>query len=240
MTASVVLAALAAWLAVDDPRGRVRRLRGGTAGGHPPSRRDAASGPGTAVVSAVLAGCGVAVFVTGPLRLPAGLAAAVALHRWMRQHRPAAEVRDEQRARAALPLALDLLGGCLRAGLPLPDAVDAALEAVDEALTRRLTPVRTAMTLGAGPAEAWQVVADDAVLGPVAVALTRTTASGAPPADVLGALAARVRVAEQARAQQAARAVGVWATLPLVLCFLPAFVLVGVVPVAWGLLRGLL
>jgi len=52
---------------------------------------------------------------------------------------------------------------------------------------------------------------------------------------VLGTIAAAGRRARQVAAQAAARRAGVLAVGPLGLCFLPAFVLVGVVPLVAGL-----
>ena len=53
-------------------------------------------------------------------------------------------------------------------------------------------------------------------------------------------MAADVRAEYRSAAEQAARRVGVLAVAPLGLCFLPAFVLLGVVPVVVGLAGPLL
>ncbi|MCU1692975.1 MAG: hypothetical protein JWM64_2066, partial [Frankiales bacterium] len=53
-------------------------------------------------------------------------------------------------------------------------------------------------------------------------------------------LAAEARASATARAEQRARRAGVLAVAPLGLCFLPAFVLLGVVPVVVGLAGPLL
>jgi hypothetical protein len=53
-------------------------------------------------------------------------------------------------------------------------------------------------------------------------------------------LAAEVRAERRSAAEQAARRVGVLAVAPLGLCFLPAFLLLGVVPVVVGLAGPLL
>lgn len=54
-------------------------------------------------------------------------------------------------------------------------------------------------------------------------------------ADVLTRLADDAREASRTNAVSAARKVGVKAVAPLGLCFLPAFVLLGIIPVIAGL-----
>ena len=63
---------------------------------------------------------------------------------------------------------------------------------------------------------------------------------GAPVAAAVSRLAAEVRAEGRGAAEQAARRVGVLAVAPLGLSFLPAFVLLGVVPVVVGLAGPLL
>lgn len=72
---------------------------------------------------------------------------------------------------------------------------------------------------------------DDTVWGAVARDLARCAESGAAVAEVLEVHAAEARALRRARREMAARTVGVRSVLPLVCCFLPAFILVGVVPI---------
>jgi pilus assembly protein TadC len=58
--------------------------------------------------------------------------------------------------------------------------------------------------------------------------------SGAALADVLNRVAADLRRDLRAQAETAAAHASVKAVLPLGLCFLPAFLLIGVVPVVAG------
>jgi hypothetical protein len=69
----------------------------------------------------------------------------------------------------------------------------------------------------------------------------RAAASAAGPAAApeISRAAERLRMRGNAEAQRRIARAGVWVVLPLGLCFLPAFVLVGVVPVAVGLLQHL-
>ena len=70
--------------------------------------------------------------------------------------------------------------------------------------------------------------------------MVRSAASGAPLAGVLARVAEDLRRDRQQVVEVAARAAGVRAVAPLGACFLPAFVLVGVVPVVVSLATGLL
>ncbi|MCA1721019.1 MAG: type II secretion system F family protein, partial [Actinobacteria bacterium] len=75
----------------------------------------------------------------------------------------------------------------------------------------------------------------DDPLAPAARLLARAAEGGAPVADTVARLAQDARAVARAAGEQAARRVGVLVVAPLGLCFLPAFVLLGVVPVVLGL-----
>lgn len=155
----------------------------------------------------------------------------VAVHR-----REPAEVR-RRRARMAedLPFAADLVVACLRAGQPLTGAVEIAAAAVRGPLGERLSWVAAQLRLGADPETAWTALAAEPPLSALARTMIRAARSGAPVADVLLRLADDTRLAARAASHAAARKVGVQAVAPLGLCFLPAFVFLGIVPVVAGL-----
>jgi hypothetical protein len=71
-------------------------------------------------------------------------------------------------------------------------------------------------------------------------AVARSGATGAPLARTVREVAADERARQRAALEERARAVGVRAVAPLAVCFLPAFVLVGVVPVVVGIARAVL
>lgn len=154
-----------------------------------------------------------------------------------------AAVREEREELAAdLPLALDLLAACLTGGAALPEAVRAVAEAVPGACGMRLVRVAAALEVGRSPAEAWSALAlpGDELAGAAARALARAGEGGAPVAGAVVRLAEQARDGARARGEQAAERAGVLAVGPLGLCFLPAFVLLGVVPVVAGLVGPLL
>lgn len=137
----------------------------------------------------------------------------------------------------SLGLCLDLVAAALRSGQPVPAALALAAPAAGPEVGAELGQVARLLRLGAEPAEAWRGVAEDGPLGPVAQAACRSADSGIRLArgleQVAGEVRAEIRAAAQARAQRA----GVLAMAPLGLCFLPAFVCLGVVPVVVGIAR---
>ena len=70
--------------------------------------------------------------------------------------------------------------------------------------------------------------------------MARAGEGGAPVAAAVARLAAEAREQARGRGVRRAERAGVLAVAPLGLCFLPAFVLLGVVPVVAGLVGPLL
>jgi pilus assembly protein TadC len=103
--------------------------------------------------------------------------------------------------------------------------------------------VAAALEVGTPPDRAWAALSgghDDDPLAAAARALARAAEGGAPVAAAVSRLADDARRRARADGEAAARRVGVVAVAPLGLCFLPAFVLLGVVPVVAGLAGPLL
>jgi pilus assembly protein TadC len=132
-------------------------------------------------------------------------------------------------------IVIDLVAGCLDAGATLPDALDAAGLTSDGLLRHRCVTMALALRRGATGAEAWQSWLDDPSLAGFARTAARTSHTGAAAAADFRRTAARLRAQRRARAQQRVRQASVWLVVPLGLCFLPAFVLVAVVPIVVGL-----
>ncbi|MFD1937170.1 type II secretion system F family protein [Nonomuraea mangrovi] len=200
--------------------------------GRGPDRRAVMSGCGIAVIVALLLG-GLSGVMAG---LVVGSAATVLVHR-----KAAHQSRgDRERIAADLPFATDLMVACLQAGQPVSAATEIAAAAVGGPLGQRLAWVSGQLRLGADPEPAWMVLAREPSMGPLARAMSRAAQSGAPIADVLTRLADDARQASRTACLAAARKVGVQAVAPLGLCFLPAFVLLGIIPVVAGLATGVL
>ncbi|MFC0526744.1 type II secretion system F family protein [Phytohabitans kaempferiae] len=191
-------------------------------------------------LAAGLGGFAVALFVGGVLGLAVGAAVAVVLDRQLRRLEPP-EVRARRlREVADLPLAADLMAAGLRAGAPVDRAAAAVAEAIGGPLGERLARVARSLRLGAEPAEAWAHVTTVASAGRMAQAAVRSSASGAALAGALTRLADDLRADRAVASEAAARRAGVLIVLPLGLCFLPAFILAGLVPVLVAVLRDVL
>ena len=78
---------------------------------------------------------------------------------------------------------------------------------------------------------------EDTELGPISSVMRRSAATGAPAALLLCGLANDLRAELRATALSDARRLGVRAAGPLGLCFLPAFILIGVVPLVLSLIH---
>lgn len=155
---------------------------------------------------------------------------------WVIAGREAAATRATRAAEtAALPGAADLLAICLTAGGSPVDSLRLVAEAVGPPLQSRLEQVSAALSLGADADGAWASADDNDPLVALRRAYARASATGAPLADTVAGVAEDQRQRRRWTAQAAARRAGVLAVGPLVLCFLPAFVLLGVVPIVVGI-----
>lgn len=191
--------------------------------------------PGPPRLAAAALGVAVVLVVGGPLGLFAGAAAFLGTDRAVRTLEPATVRRRSEHRAAELPLVLDLLAVCLRAGTPLVTALETVASALPGALSAELALVAGLQRLGSAPEAAWADLADDPDLGPVARAVARSVESGARLATAFERLAADRRSALAAAGDARARRAGVIAMAPLGLCFLPAFVSLGIVPIVLSL-----
>lgn len=138
-----------------------------------------------------------------------------------------------------LPDCVDLLAALLRAGLTDTEALSLVIGATTGPLNADLHRVEHLRRLGAGPQQAWRAVADDPQLVDLAAAMARHAETGSSVAGLLDRVAADARRDFFTHAQAAARAAAVRAVIPLAACFLPSFVLLGVVPIVASLFSGL-
>jgi pilus assembly protein TadC len=134
----------------------------------------------------------------------------------------------------------DLIAACLAAGSDPVDAVDLAAQARPGAAGDRLLVAVGAIRAGSDPATTWRGLDDTPGLAAVGRALARSAESGTAIAPAVAAAARAGRRSGQLAADAALARLGVLAALPLGLCFLPAFVCLGVVPVVLDLGAGLL
>lgn len=129
----------------------------------------------------------------------------------------------------------DLLSSLLSSGVDVISSVQIVSTAVPEPASTTLTAVSAALRLGCPPADAWGSLGERSPWAPVAEAMARSARSGSPLSDVLSGVADDLRLARTRDVQVAARGAGVRAVGPLAACFLPAYLLLGVVPVVASL-----
>jgi hypothetical protein len=239
-TALLCLAAAATGAAViTRPRARLDRLdRLGRLGHGRPVRAPRPRAPLHRSPVALRCGC----LLTGVLLTTAGLGVAgVVVGLVLAAVLPGVVARSEppevaavrREIAAGLPLAADLLSAALRGGAEPGWALERVGSAVGGALGDRLLVAARALTLGADPGAAWQpaLAAGGEVLGPLADAFAAAWTDGSALSDRVELVAGQAREAAAATALTGAERAGVRAVAPLGLCFLPAFVAVGVVPV---------
>ena len=141
---------------------------------------------------------------------------------------------------ADVPLTLDLVAAALDAGRPPGAAVASAARAVSGGVGSELADLASRLATVADPARVWRDATSHPNLAPLARAVVRAERSGAAPALVVSHAADDLRRRRQAELTRRTRAGGVATALPLGLCFLPAFFLVGIVPTILGLVGSVL
>jgi Flp pilus assembly protein TadB len=142
----------------------------------------------------------------------------------------------------AAPAVLDLLSAALLAGLNPHLAVLRIAERAPDALRDELGLAAGVLRLGGTPAAALRAAAERSGLDELRAAAGALEAAerwGAPPAEALAARAEALRTRARLRAEAEAGRAAVRLAFPLVLCFLPSFVLLTVVPTIAGSLRAL-
>lgn len=131
----------------------------------------------------------------------------------------------------------DVLAACLSAGMATAAAAAAAADLAPPALADQLTRAAHLLALGAESERAW---ADPGASGDrhgavLARLARRSASSGAALAGSVAELADQVRVDAGSAADAAAERASVLIAGPLGLCYLPAFICLGIVPVVAGL-----
>lgn len=168
-----------------------------------------------------------------------GVGAALLVHRLVARSEPAEVRRERAEVRRDLPLLVLLLATALRAGAATSSAVRQAGAALPGAAADRLLVAADRLALGVAPERVWSALATDPDLGALGRALARAERSGAPVATVVERLADDLADAGRAEVEDRARAVGVRAAVPLGVCLLPSFLLLGIVPLVASLVAGL-
>ncbi|MFF9350230.1 type II secretion system F family protein [Streptomyces sp. NPDC014734] len=184
-----------------------------------------------------------AVLIGGLPGCAAGLGGAYGIRRWQRKRevrepRPDA-VRTAEMVRQ-LPLAADLLAACISAGAGPWEAAEAVGESLGGPVGAQLARTAVEIRLGGEPAAAWGRFGEIAGAHALSRCLERAGSTGAPAAEPVARFAEALRAERASAAAARAQRAGVLITAPVGLCFLPAFLAVGVAPVVIGLGTALL
>ena len=185
---------------------------------------------------------GVWVLVGGITGALLGLGVGALLWRWRRRETAAGGPQAVDTAGAArqLPLAADLLAACIAAGAGPVVAAQAVGEALDGPVGQALARGAAEIRLGGAPADAWRRLAALPGAGPLARLLERADESGLPAATPVARIASDTRAEWGRTATTRARRAAVMISAPVGLCFLPAFIAIGVLPVVIGLAGGVM
>ncbi|MGR4881320.1 type II secretion system F family protein [Streptomyces sp. LARHCF249] len=245
MTLWLVVAALCAVSALAAGlRDRRARRRIGLLLGVRPARREPVWGARLRGAVARWAGPGGAlvagwVLVGGVAGLAVGALAALGAWRWQARPRPPAGV-DPQEAERQLPFAADLLAACLAAGAGPVEAAEVVGESLGGPVGERLARAGAELRLGGEPGAGWGRLAEIPGARALAECLERAARTGAPAAEPVSRLASALREERARRAGARAQRAAVLVTAPVGLCFLPAFLAIGVAPVVIGMASSLL
>lgn len=228
----VALVAAAVWLSL--PACAVLRREPTGPGAGPPARVDR-PGRGRLLASAG-AGIGVVVVVGGPTGAALGGLGAAALWWWLGRLESAGSIARRERLQAQLPSAIGLLGCALDAGADPTTALATVGRALGDPFADEVARLQHRLDLGADRGEVWAGLAAHPQLGPLGRSLARSHDTGSSVAEAVHQLAEELEETRAAEVEARARQLEVKVSLPLGACLLPAFVVLGVVPLVAGLL----
>lgn len=239
ITVVAVPASLGAAMLICPVSAARRRLSLVTAAGNRPTGlqvpewlRRTVKGRSASGLAAVAAGLSAAAGTSGLLRIPLALAAAAGAFWACRRFLRARGARADPLALAA---GWDLFAVCLRAGVSIPDTMRAAAAEFTGPSAAAFREVADLLALGADHASAWRPALQAAETAELARAARRTGHTGSALAHVGTELAKETRAKAGEYAEACAQRAAVWVAAPLGLCFLPAFLCLGVLPVAVGM-----
>jgi tight adherence protein C len=185
-----------------------------------------------------VAGAAALTIVASPL---IGLLALMAVHLWPRWAARREVARERWAVVEAVPEAADLLALAVAGGSTVPDAVVVAAQWAPGPVGAALGRAGREIALGRSTADALDDVAG--ALGPPARPLVDVLLAseryGVPLGDSLDRIAREARLERRRRGEERARRVPVLLLFPLVLCVLPAFGFLTVVPLLVGSLPDL-
>jgi len=182
----------------------------------------------------LIAACGGWAMIGGPIGLVVGLVCGVVVWVVLAKTEDPAVVRRREALLDDLPTGVDLLASCLDAGAATESALVSVSHALGGPVGEEFLGIHHRLEVGVDPAQVWRTVAAHPQLGDLGRAVGRAHQTGAPVGEAVHRLAAELRERARADVEERARSIEVKAAAPLGLCLLPAFVVLGVVPMVAG------
>jgi Flp pilus assembly protein TadB len=178
--------------------------------------------------------CGGWAMIGGPIGLVVGLGCGVVVWVVLGRTEDPAVVRRREELVADLPTGVDLLAACLDAGAAPESALVSVSQALGGPVGEEFLGIHHRLEVGVDPLQVWRTVAAHPQLGDLGRAVGRAHQTGAPVGEAVHRLAEELRERARADVEERARSIEVKAAAPLGLCLLPAFVVLGVVPMVAG------
>lgn len=143
--------------------------------------------------------------------------------------------RRPQGDRLAVAADISLFAACVSAGLSTGQAASAVAAAAGNTTSGQWQAVAALLTVGVDPVRAWSPMTEIDGLSELAGLARMSQRSGAAVATGCERIAASLRSEASEAASAAAERAGVFIALPLAICFLPGFLVLGLAPVVIGL-----
>jgi Flp pilus assembly protein TadB len=204
------------------------------AGPPPPPRQERALLMRLRPLLALVGAFGGWAMVGGPLGQVVGVGCGVAVWVVLGRAEDPAVVRRRQELVDDLPTGVDLLASCLDAGAAPESALVSVSRALGGAVGEEFLAIHHRLEVGVDPSQVWRSVAGHPQLAPLGRAIGRAHETGAPVGQAVHRLAEELRERARGEVETRARSIEVKAAAPLGLCLLPAFVVLGVVPMVVG------
>ncbi|AZA12278.1 type II secretion system F family protein [Corynebacterium gerontici] len=130
---------------------------------------------------------------------------------------------------------LELYVACVQAGLNPAAAVTAVAESATASTARAWEQTATMLHMGISAQQAWAPIANVQGLEGISAIGQTSSNSGASMESGLKGIAQQLQQGAEAHAVASAERAGVFIAMPLTVCFLPAFFVLGLLPVLYQL-----
>lgn len=239
LTLALVAGSLAVLLILPPRASQLSRLGAGRKTQMPKwlAGRDDALSIQTRAAMGLGVGACLLVAVPGPVGSAFGLIGAIGTCLALGHLETGASRIRRQRLLRQQPLALTFLAASLRAGAPLRVATAEVGDVSPPETSEFLAGINARVSVGVTEAEAWLSAQGDDAWGEIAKDVARAASNGTMLANLLDTHAGDARERFSILRQTAAKKVGVKVAMPMMCCFLPSFICVGVAPIVASLLE---